>query len=122
VFEQRAANRHRRPSALARSHPLPIALDESCAIPTDLATFVKLDAIDIAIAKVSGRGGLTLSRRLCPTGGDAGLPIMGSGLTDTDLGSGPSCTCLAAFGIAHRSTSTVASSSNRRYVGDTTVS
>jgi len=46
-------------------------LDESLRHPTDLATFVKLDAIDIAIAKVQRSGGLTLSRRLCQLAEDA---------------------------------------------------
>ncbi len=38
--------------------PIPVALDESLRHPTDLATFVKLGAIDIAIAKVQRNAGL----------------------------------------------------------------
>ncbi|NUP80803.1 MAG: dipeptide epimerase [Nonomuraea sp.] len=83
-----------------RDHsPLPVALDESLRHPSDLATFVKLDAIDIAIAKVQRSGGLTLSRRLCQLAEDAGLRIMGSGLTDTDLGFAASLHLFAAFGV-----------------------
>ncbi|MGV9304332.1 MULTISPECIES: mandelate racemase/muconate lactonizing enzyme family protein [unclassified Nonomuraea] len=79
--------------------PLPVALDESLRHPSDLATFVKLDAVDIAIAKVQRSGGLTLSRRLCQFAEDAGLRIMGSGLTDTDLGFAASLHLFAAFGV-----------------------
>ncbi|MER6176420.1 dipeptide epimerase [Streptosporangium sp. NPDC001681] len=79
--------------------PLPVALDESLRHPSDLATFVKLDAVDIAIAKVQRSGGLTLSRRLCQLAEDAGLRIMGSGLTDTDLGFAASLHLFAAFGV-----------------------
>ncbi|MFF4772640.1 mandelate racemase/muconate lactonizing enzyme family protein [Microtetraspora fusca] len=83
-----------------RDHsPLPVALDESLRHPSDLATFVKLDAVDIAIAKVQRSGGLTLSRRLCQLAEDAGLRIMGSGLTDTDLGFAASLHLFAAFGV-----------------------
>lgn len=79
--------------------PLPVALDESLRHPSDLATFVKLDAVDIAIAKVQRSGGLTLSRRLCQLAEDAGLRVMGSGLTDTDLGFAASLHLFAAFGV-----------------------
>ncbi|RSN04937.1 mandelate racemase [Nonomuraea sp. WAC 01424] len=83
-----------------RDHsPLPVALDESLRHPSDLATFVKLDAVDIAIAKVQRSGGLTLSRRLCQLAEDAGLRVMGSGLTDTDLGFAASLHLFAAFGV-----------------------
>ncbi|GLX02382.1 dipeptide epimerase [Microtetraspora sp. NBRC 16547] len=83
-----------------RDHsPLPVALDESLRHPSDMATFVKLDAVDIAIAKVQRSGGLTLSRRLCQLAEDAGLRIMGSGLTDTDLGFAASLHLFAAFGV-----------------------
>jgi muconate cycloisomerase len=78
---------------------IPIALDESLRHPTDLATFVKLGAIDIAIAKVQRNGGLTLSRRLCQYALDSGLRLMGSGLTDSDVGLAASLHLFAAFGI-----------------------
>lgn len=78
---------------------VPIALDESLRHPSDLATFIKLDAIDIAIAKVQRSGGLTLSRRLCSLADDSGLKLMGSGLTDSDLGLAASLHLFGAFGI-----------------------
>jgi muconate cycloisomerase len=79
--------------------PIPVALDESLRHPTDLATFVKLGAIDIAIAKVQRNGGLTLSRRLCQYALDSGVRLMGSGLTDSDVGLAASLHLFAAFGI-----------------------
>jgi muconate cycloisomerase len=79
--------------------PVPIALDESLRHPSDLATFVKLGAVDVAIAKVQRSGGLTLSRRLCQYAEDSGVRLMGSGLTDSDVGLAASLHLFSAFGI-----------------------
>ncbi len=79
--------------------PIPVALDESLRHPTDLATFVKLGAVDVAIAKVQRTGGLTLSRRLCQYALDSGVRLMGSGLTESDVGLAASLHLFAAFGI-----------------------
>lgn len=84
---------------LRAASPVPVALDESLRHPSDLATFVKLDAVDVAIAKVQRTGGLTLSRRLCALAEDAGVRLMGSGLTDSDLGLAASLHLFAAYGI-----------------------
>jgi len=78
---------------------IPIAVDESLRHPTDLATFVKLGAIDIAIAKVQRNAGITLSRRLCQYALDSGVRLMGSGLTDSDVGLAASLHIFSAFGI-----------------------
>lgn len=80
--------------------PIPVALDESLRHPSDLANLIRLDAIDIAIAKVQRSGGLTLSRRLCSLAEDAGVQLMGSGLTDSDLGLAASLHLFSAFGIS----------------------
>jgi muconate cycloisomerase len=80
--------------------PVPVALDESLRHPTDLATFVKLGAIDVAIAKVQRSGGLTLSRRLCQYAEDSGVRLMGSGLTESDIGLAASLHLFATFGIS----------------------
>ncbi|HZO92232.1 MAG TPA: enolase C-terminal domain-like protein [Candidatus Baltobacteraceae bacterium] len=79
--------------------PIPVALDESLRHPTDLATFVKLGAVDVAIAKVQRSGGLTLSRRLCRYALDSGVRLMGSGLTESDVGLAASLHLFGAFGI-----------------------
>ncbi|MEV1328580.1 enolase C-terminal domain-like protein [Micromonospora costi] len=84
---------------LREASPVPVALDESLRHPSDLATFVKLGAVDVAIAKVQRSGGLTLSRRLCALAEDSGVRLMGSGLTDSDLGLAASLHLFAAFGI-----------------------
>jgi muconate cycloisomerase len=78
---------------------VPVALDESLRHPTDLANFVKLGAVDVAIAKVQRSGGLTLSRRLCQYAADSGVRLMGSGLTESDVGLAASLHLFAAFGI-----------------------
>jgi muconate cycloisomerase len=80
--------------------PVPVALDESLRHPSDLATFVKLGAVDVAIAKVQRSGGLTLSRHLCQYAEDSGVRLMGSGLTESDIGLAASLHLFAAFGIA----------------------
>jgi muconate cycloisomerase len=84
---------------LRAASPIPIALDESLRHPSDLATFLRLDAVDIVIAKVQRSGGLMLSRRLCQLAEDAGLTLMGSGLTDSDVGLAASLHLFSAFGI-----------------------
>lgn len=80
--------------------PIPVALDESLRHPGDLANFLRMDAVDVVIAKVQRSGGLTLSRRLCALAEDSGLALMGSGLTDSDLGFAASLHLFAAFGIS----------------------
>ncbi|MCW2904867.1 MAG: mandelate racemase [Streptosporangiaceae bacterium] len=84
---------------LRDASPIPVALDESLRHPSDLATFVRLEAVDVAIAKVQRSGGLTLSRRLCALAEDSGVQLMGSGLTDSDLGLAASLHLFAAYGI-----------------------
>lgn len=84
---------------LRQDSTVPVALDESLRHPSDLATFVRLDAVDVAIAKVQRSGGLTLSRRLCALAEDSGVRLMGSGLTDSDLGLAASLHLFAAFGM-----------------------
>lgn len=84
---------------LRKVSPIPVALDESLRHPTDLASFVKLEAVDVAIAKVQRSGGLTLSRRLCQFAEDSGVRLMGSGLTDSDVGLAASVHLFSAFGI-----------------------
>jgi muconate cycloisomerase len=84
---------------LRDASPIPVALDESLRHPSDLATFIRLEAVDVAIAKVQRSGGLTLSRRLCALAEDSGVRLMGSGLTDSDVGLAASLHLFAAYGI-----------------------
>jgi muconate cycloisomerase len=100
VFEQPVASNDlvglRR---LRDASPITIAVDESLRHPTDLATFLKLDAIDVAVAKVQRCGGLTHALRQCQLAEDAGLAVMGSGLTESDIGLAASLHLFAAFGV-----------------------
>lgn len=84
---------------LRSASPIPIAVDESLRHPTDLATFVRLEAIDVAVAKVQRCGGLTLALRQCQLAEDCGVPVMGSGLTESDIGLAASLHLFAAFGV-----------------------
>lgn len=78
---------------------IPIAVDESLVGPLDLTTFARLDALDLAVAKVQRSGGLYPSRRLCFAAEDLGIGIIGSGLTDSALGFAASVHLFAAFGV-----------------------
>ncbi|MEV5719112.1 enolase C-terminal domain-like protein [Amycolatopsis mediterranei] len=84
---------------LRDASPVPIALDESLPHPSDLATFIRLDAVDVVVAKVQRSGGLTLSRRLCGFAEDCGTRLMGSGVADSDLGLAASLHLFAAYDI-----------------------
>ncbi|MFC5827603.1 mandelate racemase/muconate lactonizing enzyme family protein [Nonomuraea insulae] len=84
---------------LREASPITIAVDESLRHPSDLATFVRLDAIDVVVAKVQRCGGLTLALRQCQLAEDCGLPVMGSGLTESDIGLAASLHLFAAFGV-----------------------
>lgn len=88
-------------SRLRDRSPIPIALDESLVHPSDLATFIRLGALDLAVAKVQRTGGLLLSRRLCSLAEDSGIGLVGSGLTDSAVGLAASLHLFAAFGITH---------------------
>lgn len=78
---------------------IPIAVDESLVHPSDLATFVRLEALDVAVSKVQRSAGLYLARRLCALAQDCGIGLAGSGLTDSDLGLAASLHLFSAFGI-----------------------
>jgi muconate cycloisomerase len=87
-------------SARVRSvSPIPIAIDESLVHPVDLATYARLDAIDLAVAKVQRSAGLYYSRRLSMLAEDLGIGVIGSGLTDSALGFAASLHLFAATGM-----------------------
>lgn len=85
---------------LRDASPVPVAVDESLRHPSDLATFVRLDAVEVAVAKVQRCGGLTLALRQCQLAEDCGLTLIGSGLTESDIGLAASLHLFAAFGVA----------------------
>ncbi|WP_345523288.1 mandelate racemase/muconate lactonizing enzyme family protein [Streptomyces echinatus] len=79
--------------------PVPIAVDESLRHPSDLAAFVRRGAIGIAVAKVQRCAGLTLALRQCQLAEDCGVALMGSGLTESDIGLAASLHLFAAHDL-----------------------
>lgn len=86
---------------LRERSPIPVALDETLRHPQDLLTAVRLGCLDVAIAKVQRNAGLWLSWRLCELVEESGLDLMGSGLTDSDLGLAASLHLFGGFGLRH---------------------
>jgi muconate cycloisomerase len=78
---------------------VPIALDETLGTPGDLVEYIKADAVDIPVAKVQRCGGLRKSAQFCAVAEAAGLPLIGSGLCETDLGLSHGIQLFSAFGI-----------------------
>lgn len=84
---------------LRRNSLVPIGLDESFRATSDLMEHIQLGTFDIAIAKIQRSGGLSGGRTFCIVAEAAGLRLMGSGLTETDLGLATACHLFSAFGI-----------------------
>lgn len=78
---------------------IPVALDESLRSPSDLAQYVKLGAVEVAIAKVQRSGGLWNRRQFAELAEASGVRLMGSGLTETDIGLSASVQLYARFGV-----------------------
>lgn len=78
---------------------VPIAVDESVRGPRALSTTLQLGCSDLVVAKVQRDGGLFPARRVCEMTLDFGLRLVGSGLTDSDLGFAASVHLFSAFGI-----------------------
>lgn len=64
---------------------LPIAVDEGIFSSQNLLQLLKLDAIDVLVVKVCKVGGLWHARRLLDLAEEAGVPILGSSLTESGL-------------------------------------
>jgi L-alanine-DL-glutamate epimerase-like enolase superfamily enzyme len=94
------ANRIEGYRALKRQGAVPILMDESIVSPADLIEFIRLDAIDGAVMKPARSAGLFPSRRQWEIAQDAGLMILGSGLTDPDMSLAATLALFGAFGYA----------------------
>jgi L-alanine-DL-glutamate epimerase-like enolase superfamily enzyme len=94
------ANRIEGYQALKRQGALPILMDESLVSPGDLIEFIRLQAIDGAVMKPARSAGLFPSRRQWEIAEDAGLMILGSGLTDPDMSLAATLALFGAFGYA----------------------
>jgi L-alanine-DL-glutamate epimerase-like enolase superfamily enzyme len=92
------ANRLEGFRALKRQGALPILMDESIVSPGDLIEFIRLDLIDGAVMKPARSAGLFPSRRQWEIAQDAGLMILGSGLTDPDMSLAATLALFGAFG------------------------
>ncbi|MPZ52388.1 MAG: mandelate racemase [Acidimicrobiia bacterium] len=100
VFEQPvAANDIIGLRRLVASSPIPVALDETLRAPRDLVQMVALEAADVVIAKVQRTAGLWRSRQLCDLAEAAGLRIMGSGMSETDIGLAAGLHLFSRYGI-----------------------
>jgi L-alanine-DL-glutamate epimerase-like enolase superfamily enzyme len=84
--------------SLKRQGALPILMDESIVSPGDLIEFIRLDLIDGAVMKPARSAGLFPSRRQWEIAQDAGLMILGSGLTDPDMSLAATLALFGAFG------------------------
>jgi len=83
---------------IARNSPVPIGVDESVFSAADLLQLIKLEACDVFVMKLSKMGGLYRARLATQIAREAGLGILGSGLTETRLGLAAHVHLLAAFG------------------------
>jgi muconate cycloisomerase len=83
---------------LARESGVPIAADESVFSPADLIQLIKLEACHVLVVKVSKLAGLYPARLAMEIAREAGLGLLGSGLTESRLGFAASVHLYAACG------------------------
>ncbi|HBY62498.1 MAG TPA: mandelate racemase, partial [Solibacterales bacterium] len=100
VFEQPvAANRLTAFRDLRRQKALPILMDEGLVSSTELREFIALGLLDGIAMKPARTAGLFDARRQIQIARDAGLMVLGSGLTDPDVSLAASLILYASFGI-----------------------
>lgn len=85
---------------VARSE-LPIAVDESVFALSDLEQLIGLKALDMLVIKVSKMAGLSRARKCIERAMDAGIGLLGSGLTETRLGLAASSHLYSAYGFKY---------------------
>jgi L-alanine-DL-glutamate epimerase-like enolase superfamily enzyme len=88
-------------SRLARASAIPLAADESVFSPVDLLQLIRLEACHLLVVKVCKLGGLGPARRAIALARDAGLGVLGSGLTESRLGLTATAHLLLAGGGCH---------------------
>lgn len=84
---------------LVSRSPVPIAVDESVFSVGDLEQLIGLKALNALVIKVSKMAGLTGARKCIERALDAGVWLLGSGLTETRLGLAASAHLYAAYGV-----------------------
>jgi L-alanine-DL-glutamate epimerase-like enolase superfamily enzyme len=83
---------------IAAGSAVPIGVDESVFSAADLIQLIKLEACDVFVMKLSKMGGLYRARLATQLAREAGLGILGSGLTESRLGLAAHVHMLAAYG------------------------
>ena len=86
---------------LTAKSAVPIAADESVFSITDLDQLIKLAALNMLVIKVSKMAGLAGARKCIERALDAGIELLGSGLTETRVGLAASAHLYSAFGFKH---------------------
>lgn len=71
---------------LRRKVHLPVALDESVWTPGDVIRAIRLEACDTIVIKCTKMGGLSKAKRCGEIAREAGLELLGGGLTESTLG------------------------------------
>jgi L-alanine-DL-glutamate epimerase-like enolase superfamily enzyme len=102
VFEQPVApNRLSALQALKRQGALPIILDEGVVNSADLVEFIRLNMLDGVAMKPARTAGLFDAVKQAEILEDAGLMLLGSGLTDPDVSLAASLQLYAAFHLKY---------------------
>ncbi|MCL6520676.1 MAG: mandelate racemase [Armatimonadetes bacterium] len=86
---------------LVAKSAIPIAVDESVFSVGDLEQLIIMKALNFIVIKVSKMAGLTGARRCIERALDAGIGLLGSGLTETRLGLAASAHLYSAFGFEY---------------------
>ena len=85
---------------LRRQGALPILMDEGLTSPATMMEMIRLDLLDGIAMKPARCGGLLPAKRQYEMAQDAGLMIVGSGLTDPDVSLAATLALYGAFGYS----------------------
>jgi L-alanine-DL-glutamate epimerase-like enolase superfamily enzyme len=80
---------------------LPILMDEGIVSHVELQEFIRLELLDGVAMKPARCGGITEARRQIEIARDAGLLVLGSGLTDPDVSLAASLALYGAFDLKY---------------------
>ena len=84
---------------IARDAALPIAVDEGVFSPADLVQLIRLEAADTLVVKLSKMAGLYRGALCTRMAIEAGMGLLGSGLTESRLGLAASIHLMGAYGV-----------------------
>lgn len=99
VLEQpMAANDLSGLAELRGASAIPIAVDESVFSARDLIQVIRLRAADWLVMKICKVGGIWPARRCIEIAQEAGMTVLGSGLTESAVGFAANVHLMAAFG------------------------